>query len=517
MPVSTFAAIDVGSNEISMKIFEIEKKNAIKQLTHVRHIVELGSDTYASGYISNPLIEELCDVLNGFTDVMKDFGTTHYKAYSTSSIREAANRHFLLDRIRVRTGLSVNILSNSEQRYLLFQGVALNEPQFEDIIKNGALVVEVGSGSSQATCYSDGLLKVSQNLRLGSVRINEYLSDLERTADSYTDLLSEYIEGDIYTSYKNYFNQYTINTILAVGEGLRSLQKYISFYRPGTDTLSTSEMTEIYNSIKQRSDKELANMVETSEEQSRLILPTAMIYKQIMDINHARFIKFNSTDLCDGIVAEYISSHKKKKPVRDFTRDIISASNELAMRYSSNLKHTACVERIGEKIFDCMKITGGLTTRDSLLLKIAIILHDCGAYVNFQEIATNSYKIIRSSEIIGLSDEENRIVANIVLYHTGEFPPLENMEGDISVEEYMKTAKITALFRLANDLDTSKKQKISNVKAALKNDKLIINCESFMDIALERAYFDRSKHFFEQIYGIRPVLKQRRISNEIKL
>lgn len=26
MPVSTFAAIDVGSNEISMKIFEIEKK-----------------------------------------------------------------------------------------------------------------------------------------------------------------------------------------------------------------------------------------------------------------------------------------------------------------------------------------------------------------------------------------------------------------------------------------------------------------------------------------------------------
>lgn len=27
MPVSTFAAIDVGSNEISMKIFEIEKRN----------------------------------------------------------------------------------------------------------------------------------------------------------------------------------------------------------------------------------------------------------------------------------------------------------------------------------------------------------------------------------------------------------------------------------------------------------------------------------------------------------
>ena len=35
MPVSTFAAIDVGSNEVSMKIFQIEKKNSIKQLTHI--------------------------------------------------------------------------------------------------------------------------------------------------------------------------------------------------------------------------------------------------------------------------------------------------------------------------------------------------------------------------------------------------------------------------------------------------------------------------------------------------
>ena len=153
MSVSTFAAIDVGSNEVSMKIFQIEKKSAIKQLTHIRHIMELGSDTYASGYISNHLIDELCDVLNGFTKVMADFGVTHYSAYSTSSIREAANRHFLLDRIRVRTKLEVNMLGNAEQRYLLFQAIAINEPDFNDIINKGALVVEVGSGSSQATLW----------------------------------------------------------------------------------------------------------------------------------------------------------------------------------------------------------------------------------------------------------------------------------------------------------------------------------------------------------------------------
>ena len=53
MAVTTFAAIDVGSNEISLKIFELGKKNQLGMLTHVRHVMELGSDTYVNGYISD--------------------------------------------------------------------------------------------------------------------------------------------------------------------------------------------------------------------------------------------------------------------------------------------------------------------------------------------------------------------------------------------------------------------------------------------------------------------------------
>ncbi len=517
MAVNTFAAIDVGSNEISMKIYQIAGKNDISVLTHLRHVMELGSDTYASGYISTPLIDELCDVLFGFTKVMREFGVKNYRAYSTSSIREAANRHFILDRIQVRTGLTVNILSNSEQRYILFRGVALFEPDYNEIIKTGALVVEVGSGSSQATCFSNGLLKVTQNMRLGSVRINEFLSSLERTTDSYNELLEEYIEGDIKTSYNNYFKKYTIGTILAVGEGIRTLHKCIAHYHPDGEMLSAHDMNQVFEQIRSHSAADLAVIAGTSEEQARLIFPTAMIYKKIMDINHAGFVKWGTTDLCDGIVAAYISGRKAFKMGHGFSANILSASRELALRYSSNFRHTAYVESVGDKLFDCMKKTSGLTERDKLLLKIAIILHDCGAFVNFQEVSTNSYMIIRSSEIIGLSDEENRIVANIVLHHTGTFPGYKEMDGEASIEEYMRTAKLTALFKIANDLDTSKNQKLNHIKITLKNNKLIINGESFMDLALEQAYFDSSVNFFEQTFGIKPVLKQRRIINEITL
>ena len=516
MAVTTFAAIDVGSNEISLKIFELGKKNQLRMLTHVRHVMELGSDTYVNGYISNHLIDELCEVLIGFKKVMKEFNVTDYKAYSTSSIREANNRHSLLDRVRIRTGIDVTTLNNSEQCFLLYQAVALREPAFNEIIRRGALVVEVGSGSSQATCFSGGKLVVSHNLRLGSIRISEFLSNLERDTDSYTDLLSEYIDGDVFTSYKTYFHKYRIRSILAIGEGLYPLIKYINVCHKsdtGTICLTAEEMTKVYNSLFEHSGAELADIIGTTEEQARLLIPTAMIYEKIMRINKATHIYFNSTDLCDGIVSEYALKCGRISQPHNFEKDILSATKKMAIRYNSNITHTSYVEKLALKIFDSMSSISGLSKRDRLLLQVAVRLHDCGAYVNFEDVASNSYKIITSSEIIGLTKQENILIANIVRNPAAKFPSYSEIPDDMTENEYIRVAKLTCIFRIANDLDTSKKQKLTHLKINLKEDKLIITGESFMDFALEQAYFNQTSDFFEQTFGIIPKIKRRRINN----
>ena len=48
MAVRTFAAIDVGSFELSMKIYEISAQNGMKEIDHVRHRLALGYDSYNS-------------------------------------------------------------------------------------------------------------------------------------------------------------------------------------------------------------------------------------------------------------------------------------------------------------------------------------------------------------------------------------------------------------------------------------------------------------------------------------
>lgn len=55
MAIKIFAAIDVGSFELELGIYEISVKNGINKIDHVRHVIALGRDTYNNGKISYEL------------------------------------------------------------------------------------------------------------------------------------------------------------------------------------------------------------------------------------------------------------------------------------------------------------------------------------------------------------------------------------------------------------------------------------------------------------------------------
>jgi exopolyphosphatase/guanosine-5'-triphosphate,3'-diphosphate pyrophosphatase len=74
----------------------------------------------------------------------------------------------------------------------------------------------------------------------------------------------------------------------------------------------------------------------------------------------------------------------------------------------------------------------------------------------------------------------------------------------------MKVAKLASILRLADVMDKSHKQKIKKLKLVLKDDTLIIYADTLEDLTLEAGLMKTSKVLFEKVYGINPVLKQRR-------
>ena len=158
MSVKTFAAIDVGSFELTMKIFDFSGKNTMREIDCIRQRIDLGSDTYANGKISNEKMDDLCHTLKEFAQIMESYKVIAYKAYGTSAIRETENTLILQDQIEQRTGIRVEILSNSEQRFLDYKSIASKGETFRRIIEEKTAILDIGGGSIQISLFDKDTL-----------------------------------------------------------------------------------------------------------------------------------------------------------------------------------------------------------------------------------------------------------------------------------------------------------------------------------------------------------------------
>ena len=174
-------------------------------------------------------------------------------------------------------------------------------------------------------------------------------------------------------------------------------------------------------------------------------------------------------------------------------------------------RRSETLEKIALTIYDSMNKVHGLGKRERLLLRIATLLHDCGKYISLVNLGECSYNIIMSTEIIGLSHMEREIVANVVKYNHIEFEYSEvvGASGTIDRTAYLTIAKLTAILKIANGLDRSHKQKFKNVKTVLKEERLIITVDASVDITLEKGLFTKRADFFEEVYSVKPVIRQR--------
>ena len=220
MSIRTFAAIDVGSYELTIKIFEFSGKDSMREIDRVSKRLDLGSDTYASGKISNEKMDELCRTLNDFSDIMKAYKVDHYKAYGTSAIREMENTIIVQDQIAQRTGIKVEILSNSEQRFMDYKSVASKGESFRKIIEERTAILDIGGGSIQLSLFDNDTLVSTQNVRLGVLRIQDYLNRFSVKSTQMEDVIYEMAMARLDTYEKLYLKDREIQNLIIVDDNL---------------------------------------------------------------------------------------------------------------------------------------------------------------------------------------------------------------------------------------------------------------------------------------------------------
>lgn len=509
MAYKTFAAIDVGSTDVSMKIFEITAKKGYRQLDYVSNIIELGSDTYADGYISQESVEKLCTILSRFSKKMREYGTIEYCAYATSAVREAKNNMMVLDLLKLRTGIEVEILNNSENRFLMYKGLAVKSEHFEKIVEKNTAIVDIGAGSIQISLMNNGKLTATQNIPIGVLRVRERLKFFHFDLFHLERVMEEFIANEIDTFKHYYLGDKDIKNIIAIGD---ETQKMIQIVPELSieDNLNEKQLNVILDKLLSKNPSDLAVEYKIPYERATLLLPAAMIYSIFLKQSKADLIWTPNIDLCDGIIVDEMEKSRKLSFKRNFEDDIRSSVLQIAKRYRCNKEHNVNVSKIACQIFDKTKKIHGLKNKERLQLEIAATLHDCGKFINMSGAGFNSYSIIMSTEIMGLSHKEREEIANIVRYNSIPLPDSRELHGEIGDGDYMTIAKLVAILKVANAMDRSHKQKASAYDMVIRDKQLVITIDTLYDLALERGLFSDKAEFFQQVYGIKPVLKQKR-------
>lgn len=170
MKISNYGAIDLGSNALRLLISSVVESSSgltFNKTALVRAPVRLGTDAFVKKEISAKNIERVVDAMQAYALLMKVYDVKEYLAYATSAMRDAQNAQELIEEVRKRCDINIEVIDGSKEAHIIFN------TQLDDYIdkKDTYLYIDVGGGSTELTLFHKGKILASKSFPIGSVRL----------------------------------------------------------------------------------------------------------------------------------------------------------------------------------------------------------------------------------------------------------------------------------------------------------------------------------------------------------
>ena len=164
-----YAVIDVGTNSVKLHVGERGPTGAWRTCVDRAELTRLGEGLEKTGEITSEAADRTAGAVAGMVDEAKHCGVRAIVAVGTAGLRIARNGAAIVDAIRARTGVSIEVLSGEEESRLAYLAVmaGLGAPE-------GSLVVfDTGGGSSQFTFGDGARVDTRFSVNVGAARFTE--------------------------------------------------------------------------------------------------------------------------------------------------------------------------------------------------------------------------------------------------------------------------------------------------------------------------------------------------------
>ena len=154
-------------------------------------------------------------------------------------------------------------------------------------------------------------------------------------------------------------------------------------------------------------------------------------------------------------------------------------------------------------LFDVSTELHNLGQDERLLLEVSALLHDIGHFINTIDHDKHGYYIIKANPLIGLNEHQQEIVANLVRYHRASFPsPEDSNFRALPQKDRATVTKLCALIRLADGMDVSHAQHVSDAVLAQKKNGWVLTLRGRGDLMLEKWALNKRRALFQEIFGV---------------
>ena len=164
-----YGVIDVGTNSIKFHVAELGADGRFLTVVDRADVTRLGQGIDAGGDIVPDALDRAIVAIDGMAREARELGVRALVAVGTAGLRAAGNREAVLEAVRSRTGVAVQVISGEDEGRLAYQAVQAGL----GLTAGNLVVFDTGGGSTQFTFGQDGNIAEQYSVPVGAVRFTE--------------------------------------------------------------------------------------------------------------------------------------------------------------------------------------------------------------------------------------------------------------------------------------------------------------------------------------------------------
>jgi exopolyphosphatase / guanosine-5'-triphosphate,3'-diphosphate pyrophosphatase len=512
------AAIDVGTNSVHMVVVKVEPSlPTFTIIDREKETVRLGNFCEKTGGLSEDAMARCINALKRCRSIAESLNAEDIVAVATSAVREASNGNAFLERVEEEVGLSVNLISGVEEARRIYLGV-LSGMEFQGQPHS---IIDIGGGSTELILGTADSQRYLSSTKVGAVRLTAQFVSTNPVSDLEFTALRAYVRGMLERAtdeLKRHLEPHETLRLVGTSGTIECLAALDAHDRMGFVPeplngyqMSYQSLVELVERLRHMTFAERLALPEMSPRRAEIIVAGAVILLEAMGMLGMQQITICERALREGLVVDWMLTHGLIEDRMQFQQSVRQRSVlKTAQKYQVNPENSGRVAKFALDLFD--QTQGKLhqwSQVDRELLWAAAVLHNCGHFVSHSAHHKHSYYLIRNAELLGYTETELEVIANIARYHRKSSPKKkhDNYRNLPSKHYRQLVSQMSALLRIAVALDRRGVGAIASLHCQHdpENEVLQLHLKPTRandDCASELWNLEYKKELFEQEFGL---------------